>query len=58
MPSNTSTITDENAEYEDWVEIFNPNGFEVDLAGYYLTDNHYPEIGASLTRIPSGFPET
>lgn len=58
MPSNTSTITDENAEYEDWVEIFNPNGFEVDLAGYYLTDNHYPEIGASLTRIPSGVPET
>ncbi len=51
MPANTSTITDENGEYEDWVEIYNPNDYSVDLGGLYLTDNHYPET-ATMTQIP------
>lgn len=58
MPSNTATVMDENSEYEDWVEIYNPNNFEVDLAGYYFTDDHYPDTGTSLTQIPTGFTET
>ncbi len=57
MVSNTITITDEAGEYEDWVEIYNPNDYEIDLAGYYLTDNHYP-TASSLTQIPSGYTET
>lgn len=58
MPSNSTTVMDENSEYEDWVEIYNPNNFEVDLAGYYFTDDHYPDNGTSLTQIPTGFTET
>lgn len=51
MPSNTATLTDENNEYDDWAELYNPNGFEINLAGYYLTDNHYPDP-TTLYQIP------
>lgn len=54
MPANTATATDENGEYEDWAEIYNPNATDIDLGGYFVTDSHYPEVGASLTRIPTG----
>jgi len=54
MPANTATATDENGEYEDWAEIYNPNDVDIDLGGYFVTDNHYPEVGESLTRIPTG----
>jgi hypothetical protein len=39
MSSNTSTITDENGEYDDWIEIYNPNSTAVNVAGYYITDD-------------------
>lgn len=31
-------LEDENGERSDWVEIFNPNAFTLNLAGYKLTD--------------------
>ena len=54
MPSNLTVVTDENNEFDDWAEIYNPGDTAVELAGYYVTDSHYPEIGVSLTQIPSG----
>jgi len=39
MASNYSTLTDEDGEYSDWVEIYNSNGSSVDLEGWYLTDD-------------------
>lgn len=39
LSSNTSGIQDENGEYDDWFEIHNPNGFDVDLAGWFVSDN-------------------
>lgn len=39
MPSNQMTIADEFGEFDDWIEIYNPNGFPVDLAGYYISDD-------------------
>jgi len=39
LASNATGITDENGEYDDWFEIFNPNGFDVDLAGWYVSDD-------------------
>lgn len=39
MASNTSTITDPWGEYEDWIEIFNPTPYPVDLGGYFISDN-------------------
>ncbi len=38
MPNNDSTIADESGKFEDWIELYNPNDFEVDLSGYYLSD--------------------
>jgi hypothetical protein len=39
MSSNTTAVADNAGEYDDWVEIYNPNSDTLDLAGYYLTDN-------------------
>jgi hypothetical protein len=36
---NTSTVFDEYIEFDDWIELYNPNNFAVDISGYYLTDN-------------------
>ncbi|MCP5063523.1 MAG: T9SS type A sorting domain-containing protein [Ignavibacteriae bacterium] len=39
MSTNTNVITDENGEFEDWIEIFNPQDTAVNLSGKFLTDN-------------------
>jgi hypothetical protein len=59
MAQNSMTIADENGEFDDWIEIYNPNNEEVDLAGLYITDNlsifpkyQFP-FGSELTKIPA-----
>jgi hypothetical protein len=39
QPSNQSTITDENDEADDWIELHNGGDADVDLSGYFLTDD-------------------
>lgn len=39
MASNSSTIADEFDEFDDWIEIYNPNNFEVNISGYHLSDD-------------------
>jgi len=39
MASNDKTIANKQGKYEDWIELYNPNDQDVDLAGYYLSDN-------------------
>ncbi|MBK7104658.1 MAG: CotH kinase family protein [Ignavibacteriae bacterium] len=38
MSSNSQTIQDNFSEYEDWIEIYNPQDTVVNLSGKYLTD--------------------
>ena len=38
MASNGSTLDDEDGDSPDWIEIHNPDGVAIDLAGYHLTD--------------------
>jgi len=39
MSNNSVTINDENNEFEDWIEIYNPQDTVVNLSGKFLTDN-------------------
>src|SRR5687767_14235723 len=36
---NYSILTDEDGDYEDWIEIYNAGSTTIDLYNYYLTDN-------------------
>lgn len=39
MADNETTITDENGDFSDWIEIHNPDTTPFALAGWYLTDS-------------------
>ncbi|NPD46178.1 MULTISPECIES: lamin tail domain-containing protein [unclassified Lentimicrobium] len=39
MAVNKSTITDEYNANADWIEIYNPNDKQVDLANFYISDD-------------------
>ncbi|MES2565977.1 MAG: CotH kinase family protein [Bacteroidota bacterium] len=38
LASNTRNIKDESFENEDWIELYNPNNFGIDLSDFYLSD--------------------
>lgn len=39
MASNTTTVTDNFGQYDDWIELHNNGNTAVELGGYHLTDN-------------------
>ena len=39
MALNTRTLADEDLDYSDWIELYNPCVEDVDLGGWYLTDD-------------------
>lgn len=39
MADNDSTVTDQDGEYEDWIEFYNNGNVELSLAGLYLSDD-------------------
>ncbi len=39
MAANSSGITDEMGEFDDWIELYNPGPDPVDLSDYFLTDD-------------------
>lgn len=39
MPSNSSSIADEDGDFSDWIEIYNNNESSINLAGFGLSDN-------------------
>src|SRR5512140_3086820 len=40
MPVNYSTVADNYGEFDDWIELYNKSTADIDLSGYYLSDNH------------------
>lgn len=38
MAVNRHTLTDEDGDYSDWIELYNTQDFPVSLAGWHLTD--------------------
>ncbi len=59
IASNSTGITDEMGEFEDWIEIYNPGTETVSLSGMFLTDNfddrHEWEIPAGYSLAPGEF---
>jgi LEA14-like dessication related protein len=55
---NTNTIHDLQFEYEPWMEIYNPNSFQVNLASYIIQANGVnftiPATAPTETIIPAG----
>jgi len=39
LPKNTQYGSDQDGEYDDWIEIYNPANVDQDISGYYLTDS-------------------
>ena len=39
MADNAATLDDQSGSSPDWIEIHNPNGFDLSLDGYFLTDD-------------------
>ncbi len=59
MAKNDTTIADQDGEFDDWVEIFNPSMEVVDLSGLYLTDDPDNltkwQFPAGTSILPAGF---
>lgn len=39
MASNQLSVADQDGEYDDWIELYNNFPSDVDISGYYLTDD-------------------
>src|SRR5437763_17120054 len=39
MASNLTTLADDDGDFSDWIEIYNPDAAPANLAGWYLTDD-------------------
>ena len=39
MSNNDSTLSDSDGDFSDWIELHNPDEEDINLEGYYLTDN-------------------
>ena len=49
---NRSSYIDDYGEFEDWIELYNPGREEVDLAGWFISDD---EKDLTKWQIPSGY---
>ena len=38
MSNNTSYISDPSGDFEDWIELYNPNSYPISTMGLFLTD--------------------
>lgn len=57
MASNDSSYADENGEFDDWIEVYNPSDFELDLGGVYITDT-IGDTTMTTWQIPAGSDDT
>jgi hypothetical protein len=58
LASNDTAAQDENGEFDDYLEIYNPSNATIDMSGMHLTDSTTPnlyEIPAGVTIGPKQF---
>ena len=39
MASNDAAVADQDGEFDDWIELYNTMNVDIDLTGYFLSDN-------------------
>lgn len=39
LPKNSQNGTDQDGEYDDWIELYNLSAEQLDISGFYLTDS-------------------
>lgn len=54
LASNDEANTDEYGEYDDWFELYNPGGDDVDLAGWTLADDAVSHVIPGSLVVPAG----
>lgn len=57
MASNDMNLQDDDGEFEDWIEIFNGGGEDLDLLGYSMTDdldNPTRHVFSDSVVVPAG----
>ncbi|HUR46534.1 MAG TPA: lamin tail domain-containing protein, partial [Candidatus Saccharimonadales bacterium] len=56
MAANSRTLADENGEFSDWIEIYNPSALTLNLEGWSLTDsaNNLTQWRFPATNISGG----
>ncbi|MBM72143.1 MAG: hypothetical protein CL847_05120 [Crocinitomicaceae bacterium] len=59
MSVNSTSVQDEAGEFDDWIELYNLSGSNVDLGGWHLSDNPWNldkwEIPAGTVIGPDGY---
>ena len=50
MADNSATLADEDGDYPDWIEIYNPSQDDVSLSGWHLTDDVIDAEQVELSR--------
>ena len=55
LASNDFSVTDENGNYDDWIEIYNAGTEAVDIGGMYVTDDL---AEPTMWQIPSTYPDS
>lgn len=48
MPSNAAACADSFGEFDDWIELYNAGAADLDLTGYYVTDDTALPMKAQL----------
>lgn len=51
LPKNSQYGSDQDGEFDDWIELYNPANVDQDISGYYLTDS---KKELSKWKIPAG----
>jgi hypothetical protein len=51
LPKNTQYGSDQDGEFDDWIELYNPANEDQDISGYYLTDS---KKDLTKWKFPSG----
>ena len=61
LASNSTVLADNAGEFDDWIEIYNAGGQDINLAGYYISDDltdpikwQIPLDDPSLTTVSAG----